>query len=99
MANETIQLITQSLTYESVTQITNNPIFLIATLVVWLLPLIMYLIIGFFAKARSPSGQILSRRMIEYPNFFYAFALWFFLQSALFLLLIIFPFWINWIPQ
>ena len=92
MINETIQ---NTLTYESVTQITNQPEFILSIVAVWLLPLIIYFIVGAFARARSGDGRVLSKRMIEYPNFWYSFFIWFFLQAGLILTLIIFPLWIK----
>lgn len=85
-----------TLTYEGVTEITTNPVFLAMIIAIWFIPLIIYIIVGSVAKARSPSGQALSKPMICYPNFFYAFFIWFLLQSALILALLIFPFWLKW---
>lgn len=88
--NETIIL-----TYENFTAITLHPVFIIMALVVWFVPLILYVIVGSVVKAKSPSGQVLSKTMICYPNFWYAFFIYFLLQPALFLMLI-FPFWLKW---
>ena len=93
--NQTIIEGTNKLTFENVTSITTNPLMLIAIISVWLAPLILYLIIGCFAKGRSSSGRETSKPMIAYGNFWYSFALWFFLQSALFLVMIIFPLWLK----
>ena len=95
--NETIIETIKTIDYKTWTEITQNPIFLIGIISVWLIPLLFYLLVGTLSRAKSPSGQLLSRRMIEYPNFWYSFVIWFFIQSALILILIIFPFWIEWI--
>ena len=84
-----------TLNYENVTEITTNPVFLGMIIAVWLIPLLIYVIIGSVAKAKSPSGQTLSKPMIAYPNFWYAFFIWFLLQSALILILLIFPIWLK----
>lgn len=84
-----------TLTYENVTEITTNPVFLVMIIAIWLIPLLIYVVVGSVAKAKSPSGQTLSKPMICYPNFWYAFFIYFLLQPALILILIIFPLWLK----
>ena len=83
------------LSFDQVTAITTDPLFLGAIIAVWLLPLILYIIVGSVAKAKSPSGQALSKPMIAYPNFWYGFFIFLFFQAGLFLILIIFPLWLK----
>lgn len=82
-----------TITYETATQITQNPFLLGSILIVWLFPLVVYLIVGFLRKARSPStGRVIpGTRMIQTINFWIGFLNWFLLQGLLILLLIIFP--------
>jgi len=74
------------------TKITQDPIFLISALIVWLFPLILMLIIGACVKGGSGSS---SKKMIEFPNFWIIWFTYFFIQSALFLILLIFPVWLG----
>lgn len=97
--NQTLTTIAENYTFESVTAITTNPIFIISMLIVWITPVILYIIVGAVSRGKSQSGQVLSKPMIAYPNFWYAFIIWFFFQLALILLFIIFPFWLNYIPS
>ena len=83
------------LSYTDITAITHHPTFLLSLLVVWLLPLIIYVVVGLVAKGKSPSGQSYSKSMIQYPNFWYSCVIWFFIQSGLILLLIVFPLWLK----
>ena len=82
-------------TFEQWTTITQKHLFIIAIGLVWLLPIIIYFIVGATARGRSISGKITSEPMIKYSNFWYAFIIWFFFQSALILIAIIFPLWLN----
>ena len=78
MINETIQNATE-ITFENWTALTTSPQFLIAMGVVWLLPIIIYLIVGAGAKGRSSTGQTTSKPMLLYPNCWYAFLIWTFI--------------------
>lgn len=80
------------ITYEQATQVTHDPMILTWIIVIWILPLILYLIIGATTRARSPSGQQLSKPMISYPNYWHAVWIWTLVQGLLFLGLF-FPFW------
>ena len=100
MINETIGNLTlgegiNGLTFESVVEVTNNPVFILAVIGVWLIPILLYIFIGAVVSAKSPSGQTLSKKMIYYPNFWIPVFIWFFLQSALFLIFIVFPLWLK----
>jgi len=91
--NETIL----DLTFENVTEITNNPIIIIALTIIWLLPIIIYIFIASLTHARTSSGKKLDTLMIQSANAWIPVILWGFVQLALFILLIMFPFWLNWI--
>lgn len=97
MINETINNTLGNvgkLDFQTWTNVTQNPIFLISALVVWLFPLILMLIIGACVKGGNKSS---GKCMLEFPNFWTWFAIEFFIQLALFLGLIIFPIWLGWI--
>jgi hypothetical protein len=90
MINETIQL-----TYENVTQITQSPIMLLSAFAIWAVPLALMILLGVVIKAKSPSGRVSSKPMIAYPNFWWIFMIFFFIQSALILIFWIFPIWLS----
>ena len=94
MINETI-VETTKLTFEQVTAVTTHPIMIVAFVFIWLFLLALYLVIGAFTSGRSPDGKKLSKRMIQYPNFWILFAIMFFVLPALFLIIVIFPFWLK----
>jgi len=84
------------LNFEQVSAITTDPVFLaLIIILVWLLPIILYLIIGAIMKGKSPSGTVYSRAMINSPNFWVAPLIWFFIQGVLITLIIIFPIWLR----
>lgn len=95
--NETITETIKNIDYDTWVQVTQNPIFLICVLITFFLPLLIYFFIMFTARAKSPSGNSYSKTMWHYPNSWYAFVIWMFIQSMLFLVFIIFPFWLEWI--
>lgn len=90
--NQTIEQTTR-ITFEDWTKITLDPKFIVAMLIIWLVPIIFYIIIGACVKG---GGKYYSKRMIEYPNFFYAPLIWFFVQGGLILILVMFPVWLEW---
>lgn len=95
--NETINgtLITEKLlniSFEEWTAVTTKVEFILAMLVIWLIPLIIYIIVGACVKG---GGKYYSKRMIEYANFWYGVIIWFFIQGGLVLSFIIFPFWLR----
>ena len=85
----------ENITFESWIAITQSIPFIITMLIVWLVPLILYLIIASATHARTSSGRKLNKLMIQSPNAWIPFLLWFFIQSILVLLLIMFPYWIK----
>lgn len=85
----------EGITYESWTVITQSIPFILATLVVWLLPIILYIIIASATHARTADGRKLKSLMIQSANAWIAPIIWFFLQAILILLFIIFPFWLK----
>ena len=88
-----------ALDFETTKTITTDPLFIVITLIVWLLPIIIWLIIGTLRKARSGSGRVLGNPMIASPNFWLAILNWFFFQGLLFAVLITWPVWIKLIPS
>lgn len=89
MLNETIKL-----TFENASAITQAPPMLIAIIMVWFIPLFFYFLIGFSVKGRSSNGQVMSKPMICYPNFWFGVMIFGLVQAGLFLMLI-FPVWLR----
>lgn len=81
MPNET------TLTFEAIRQTTTNFPFMIALLIVWLLPIFFWLIYGSIKDGKS-GGRPISKK-----GFWVAFILWFFIQGALITFLIYYPIW------
>lgn len=79
------------LDYNSVIAITQSMKFLVALGIVWFLPLLVYLLIGAFRVVSKKS----KKRMIQTWSFWMGWLLWFILQGALFIFLIIYPFWLK----
>lgn len=94
MLNETLNNSIIGITYESATNITSSIPIVIALALVWSIPLLIYLIWGSIAHARTSDGRKLSSRVINNSNFWIGFIIFCFIQLALFLILIIFPVWI-----
>jgi len=84
------------LDFETVSNIMQEPIILIVIGVIWLLPIIIYIIIASITHARTSSGKKLETLMIQSPNAWIPVILWGFFQLALFLGLI-FPLWLKWV--
>ena len=93
--NETLNGTIETLDFETVTQITNNPIILTAIVVIWLLPIIIYLFIASVTHARTSSGKKLDSLMIQSANAWIPIIIWFFIQASLFLILLIFPLYLK----
>jgi len=96
MINETITT-ASSLDFNSWTQITTSIPFIISILVVWLVPLTIYLIIGASRSARTSSGRKLDSCMLSSPNALIPIGIWIFLQGLLILIFIIFPLYLKFI--
>lgn len=82
------------LTFESASLVTQSFPMITFLVIAWFLPLAIYLIIGMFVRGKSASGQVRSKPMILYPNFWIAVFIWGVLQAIL-LILFIFPIWLN----
>ena len=94
--NETVQI----LNYETVTSVTNDPLMVLAIVLVWFFPLIIYFLVGLTRKARTGSGSLVLRngkpiKSIQSVNFWIAFGIWFFIQGALFYFILINPLWLK----
>lgn len=83
------------ITYESWTAITLSIPFIISMLVVWLIPLILYIIIASATHAKTADGRKLKSLMIQSANAWIPVIIWFFLQAILILVFIMFPFWLK----
>lgn len=85
---------TATLTFEQATKVTTNPYMLLVLGLVIILPLIFYIAIGCKVKGRSANGNVTSKSMIHYPNFWIAPLVW--VLGQLFLLLFfVFPLWLK----
>ena len=87
--NETTQL-----SYESVSQITQHPIFWGILLGILVFTMIVYIIVGVLRKAKTPGGRVLPKRMIMTSGYWIAFSIWVLIPTTLILATIIFPFWL-----
>ena len=85
--------ILEGITFESWIAMTTKPIFIAMSIVIWMFCILVYILIGALV---SGGGKYYKKTMIEYPNFWYAFILWFFIYPTLYLLTIIYPIWLNW---
>jgi hypothetical protein len=94
MINETISNLTtqKALDFNSWTAVTQNNIFLLCILGVWLLPLIIAIILASCIGGGTGASK---KKMINFGNFWLLWFLWFFLQAGLILILIIFPIWLS----
>lgn len=73
--------------YQNIVSITHTPSVLVALGIVWLLPILIYLVVGLVVKGKS--GTI----MIKRPNYWHFFWIWGLIQLLLILLLLVFPIW------
>jgi len=76
------------ITYQEIINITHSPEILISLILVWLLPIILYLTIGFFIRTKTTK-----RRMWSHPNYWHFIWIWGIIQAGLILGLVIFPLW------
>lgn len=93
MINATLN--NSAITFEQVTRINTDPKILIMFLIAWLLPLLIYFLIGCIKHAKTSSGRKLDSLMIQTTNFWIAFMVWFLIQPILILTLIMFPLWLK----
>jgi len=91
--NQTIEKATE-ITFENWTNISLSPHFIVVSIIVWLICMITYFIVG---ACVGYKGTYVKKKMIEFPNFFYAVVIWTFIYWALYLPLIMFPLWLKWI--
>jgi hypothetical protein len=71
-----------------------NPVILVCLILVWIIPLLIYFITGCIARGRSSSGQVTSKPMIAYSNFWYSIIIWCLIQGGL-LILLIYPIYLK----
>jgi len=90
MINETVTAV-KSLTFDQVTLITKEPLIITGFVIVWLLPIIIYIIVGVTVKGRSASGVVSSEPMITNPNYFIPLIIWGLIQLALIMMFLVFP--------
>ena len=79
------------ITFEQVTAITKEPIVIIGFVIIWFLPLLIYLILGVTVRGRSASGKVTSDPMISNPNYFIPLIIWGLIQLSLFIIFLVFP--------
>lgn len=81
-----------SLAYESVKEVIQHPITILALSLIWFIPLLLYALYGIFGKTRSSSGSAYSKAPYRYPNFWLILSIWLIIQLGLFALFIfLFP--------
>ncbi len=95
MINETANLTIQELTYENVTAISQSPYGIVVGLLLVFVPIILYLIIGSIAKARTGDGRKLSSPMIASGNFWIGILIMFFGTGSILILTYWFPIWLK----
>ena len=81
-------MIFNQVTYENASIVMQSPPILLWLFLSWIIPLLIYLLIGSVVKGRSPSGTISSKPMIYSPNFYWAILIWGLIQLSFFILLI-----------
>lgn len=81
-----------NLTFEQVTNVTTNPIFIISLLIVWVITLSFYMGVGFI---RFRQGKSHSTPLVNYFAYWLGFGVLFFVLPMLTLLFIIFPIWMK----
>lgn len=80
------------ITYEQITAITQTNTMLIALIIVWLVPLILYLIFASMISLRTSSGSKLKKKLIQSPATILVIASYF-IQAGLFLIMFYYPVW------
>ena len=80
-----------TITFESATQITTNPLFFIPVGLIWFVTFVLLFIIGVSAKARV-GNRVSKTLMISSYNFWYVVLLHLFL--GILFMFIIFPVWL-----
>ena len=98
MVNETINAtigIMQEISFDSWTEITTSIPFIIAMLVAWLIPIVLYLIIVASVHARTTNGTVLKTRLISRSETLIPLGIWIFVQGALILTFIVIPLWLK----
>lgn len=98
MVNETIINATgilQEISFENWVAVTTSIPFIIAMLVIWLFPVVLYLIIAASRKTRTASGKKLDSCMLSSSNALIPLGIWIFVQGSLILIFIIFPLWLK----
>ena len=83
-----------TITFDQVTAVMHHPVMIISFVIIWLLPILIYLLIGAIVKGKSANGHSLSKSMMMYPNYWYALLIWGFTQLILFIL-VFFPVWLK----
>ena len=89
--NETITT-AGKLTFDNAYAVTSNPMFIIALGLAWFIPLLIYLLWGACASARTSDGRKLSSKVISNANFWIGFIIFGLIQLGL-MLMIVFPIW------
>lgn len=80
--------------YPTVSAVMQDPTMIVYLIILWFLPIFIYLLIGATVHGKSASGQATSKVMMAYPNYWYAILVWGLIQLGLFLLLV-FPIWLK----
>lgn len=80
-------------TFDEAIVITTSIPFIIAVILTWAIPLLIYLFFGAVTHAKTSDGRKLKSVVMQNSNFWIGFIIYFFIQSALDILLI-YPVWL-----
>jgi|GEM_PF-4892783 len=73
------------ISFEEALTVTTDPFYIIGLVIIWLLPLLIYIILGLTVKGKY------GKYMASYPNYYYAIIIWGLVQLALIIMLVLFP--------
>jgi len=93
MVNGTVSTTLQNIPFEQWTAVSTDITFIISMIVVWLMPIVVYLIVASLTHARTSNGTKLKTHIISRSETLIPIVIWTFLQGLLVLVFIIFPLW------
>jgi len=88
MLNETAQL-----SYEQIQNVTQHPSMLVVLLIVWFLPILLYIIIASLRKAKV-NGRVVGRMLFTQGTLI-VLGVWFLFQAFLFVIFVLYPVWVR----
>jgi hypothetical protein len=82
------------ISYEQWTSASNSLQFIIASIILFGVPFLIYIITGCFVKGKNSQGRSMTRPAITYLNWWYAPIIFTLIGIIIYLILIVFPIWI-----